>query len=771
MKKDIVIVTGSSGRIGSNVVRKLDPHFQIVGFELLKALYAAADEELVPVDLSSDESVHQAFTHIKETYGNKIASVIHLAAYYSFDQKHSPLYEQVTVKGTERLLKALQNFEVEQFIFSSTMLVHTPCQPGHPISEASPVNPKWDYPLSKVRTEKVIHDFRDNTKTVILRIAGVYDDHCHSIPISHQIQRIYENQLESRVFSGNVHHGASFLHMDDLVDAIDLAVRKRKELPDELVLLLGEPKTLSYDELQRMISRLIRGTEFKTWRVPKWFAKIGAWVQGMIPFMPKPFIKPWMIDLADDHYELNISKAKKVLGWEPKRTLEKTLPLMIDELKRDPEKWYKINQLNYVNKPNNPRIWTFYSIALLGFWLLATPHLFSFQNVGLFASNWICGILLIVFALQRRTKAVWIWSIGGIGIWLQFTPLLFMAPNVAAYLNDTLVGAIIITLALICYPLPGLLPDSEPSIPPGWSYNPSSWPPRIVIALLAFICWMIARYLAAYQFGYIDTVWEPFFSPGTRAVLESKVSKAFPVPDAGLGALAYTFEFFSACLGGKNRWRTAPWAVLIFGILVIPVSFVSVVLIILQPLVVGTWCTLCLLTAICMLLGIPFAIGEVAATLQFLKETKGWRPRLSLMFKGGQSKKAKPDLKTPALDGSFSLLWLSALSGITIPWNLAVSVLVGILLMIAPALFSLTGAASHSDPIAGALAVVISVISMSEVIRKVRYANCLLGAWMLLQLFWLHSTAIAHLYHAIAAILLILLCLRQGPIRERSGSS
>lgn len=350
MKKEIVIVTGSSGRIGSNVVRKLDPDFRIIGFELLKALYAASDEELVPVDLTSDESVHQAFTHIKNTYGTRIASVVHLAAYYSFDKKHSPLYELVTVKGTERLLKELQNFEVDQFIFSSTMLVYAPTQPGHPVNEASLVSPKWDYPLSKVHTEKVIHDLRGKTKTVILRIAGVYDDHCHSIPISHQIQRIYENQLESRLFSGNIHHGASFLHMDDLVDAIDLAVRKRRELPEELILVLGEDKTMSYDQLQRSISYLIRGTEFKTWRVPKWIAKAGAAIQGAIPFIRKPFIKPWMIDLADDHYELDISKAKKLLGWAPKRTLEETLPIMIEELKKDPEHWYKINQLHYDKK-------------------------------------------------------------------------------------------------------------------------------------------------------------------------------------------------------------------------------------------------------------------------------------------------------------------------------------------------------------------------------------------------------------------------------------
>lgn len=160
MDKEVIIVTGSCGRIGSNVVRRLGEKYKIVGFELFKALYAAPSEELVPVDLSSDESVQQAFMHIKHFYGTKIASVIHLAAYYSFDQQHSPLYEKVTVQGTERLLKALAPFEVGQFIFSSTMLVHAPCQPGHPIREDDPVCPKWDYPLSKVHTEKAIHELR-----------------------------------------------------------------------------------------------------------------------------------------------------------------------------------------------------------------------------------------------------------------------------------------------------------------------------------------------------------------------------------------------------------------------------------------------------------------------------------------------------------------------------------------------------------------------------------------------------------------------------------
>jgi UDP-glucose 4-epimerase len=53
-----------------------------------------------------------------------------------------------------------------------------------------------------------------------------------------------------------------------------------------------------------------------------------------------------MIDLADDHFEMDSSKAKKLLGWQPKHSLRGTLPKMIKKLKDDPKAFYKTNKLN-----------------------------------------------------------------------------------------------------------------------------------------------------------------------------------------------------------------------------------------------------------------------------------------------------------------------------------------------------------------------------------------------------------------------------------------
>ncbi len=342
--KHTIIVTGSSGLIGTAVCNRLGKRFNVVGFDREGPPHPPPSAECVCVDLTSDASVAAALERVRTGYGERVTSVIHLAAYYDFSGEPSEKYETITVQGTERLLRELQNFQVEQFVFSSTMLVHAPCEPGQRINEDWPIEPKWDYPKSKVETEKLILHKRGKIPVALLRIAGVYDGLTHSIPLANQIQRIYERKLTSHVYPGDASRGQAFVHLDDLVDAIERVVERRKELPPELTLLLGEPETLSYDALQREFGRLIHHEEWETKHVAKSLAKTGAWLQDVIPG-EDPFIKPWMIDLADDHYALDISRARQVLGWEPKRSLRATLPKLVEVLKADPARWYRENKL------------------------------------------------------------------------------------------------------------------------------------------------------------------------------------------------------------------------------------------------------------------------------------------------------------------------------------------------------------------------------------------------------------------------------------------
>ena len=118
-----------------------------------------------------------------------------------------------------------------------------------------------------------------------------------SSPLAHQIQRIYEGQLAGHLYSGSTSHGQAFIHLKDVIDAIERAVERRTQLPSEVAILIGEPETLSYDELQHTFQRLICDESWETQNVPGFIAKAGAWVQDHIPGQD-PFIKPWMIDRA-----------------------------------------------------------------------------------------------------------------------------------------------------------------------------------------------------------------------------------------------------------------------------------------------------------------------------------------------------------------------------------------------------------------------------------------------------------------------------------------
>src|SRR5438067_5493248 len=138
-QKDVVVVTGSSGFIGAALIGKLAERFALVGLDRMASHQPPPAAECVCIDLTTEKGVQSAFERIRLAYGERLASVIHLAAYYDLSGEPSPLYEEITVGGTKRLLENLNAFKVKQFIFSSTMLIHAPVAPGQRIDETSPL--------------------------------------------------------------------------------------------------------------------------------------------------------------------------------------------------------------------------------------------------------------------------------------------------------------------------------------------------------------------------------------------------------------------------------------------------------------------------------------------------------------------------------------------------------------------------------------------------------------------------------------------------------
>ena len=807
--KHVVLITGAGGRIGGKLISHLTPDFTVIGLDLEPQEKPA---HIYACDLTSDKSVKSALGAIRADHGNSIAAVVHLAAFFDFSGEDNPLYKSVNIDGTRRLIHNLKPFSVERLIYTSTMLVHAPGRPGQLTTEATPIKPGWVYPKSKAAAERVIAREAGDMPYTLLRLAGVYDEKVVVPTLGNQIARIYERDFESGLYAGDVDAGQSFLHADDMANAIKAAIMRRSDLPRQGAILVGEPGALSYQALQRRIGELIHGEEeWATIALPKPLAKVGAAVQHALePAVPdsldqgeKPFIRPFMIDMAEDHYALDTSLAQAQLGWQPHHRIETVLEALVANLKADPIGFYKANKIvlpawmkeaadRHVD-PNLIRsrheadvkrehfswLWAHFANIFLGFWLITSPTLLSYTQPTMIWSDWIAGVLLIVFgALSLNwTLPLARFGAGIVGLWVLFAPLLFWTPSAAAYLNGTAIGSLAIAFAVASRPFPLISPlamQTGPDIPPGWSISPSTFLQRAPIVGLALVGFFVSRYLTTYQLGHVDGVWDPFFSGvaqpqlnGTEDIITSEVSKAWPVPDAGIGAATYMLEIITGVIGSSRRWRTIPWLVFIFGLMIVPLGIVSVTFIIIQPILLGTWCALCLVAAAAMVLQIPYSLDELVATGQFLKRKQQQGVFIRAFLFGDTDegdRQHKDDFDRPPRE-----LLADLAGGVGLPWTLAASIIIGIFLMTTRLTLGSEGAMANADHLIGALVIVVAVTAMAEVARAARLLNLALGAALVIMPFLLGGSLLQVIVALVAGALLIACSLPKGKIDGRYG--
>jgi uncharacterized membrane protein len=149
---------------------------------------------------------------------------------------------------------------------------------------------------------------------------------------------------------------------------------------------------------------------------------------------------------------------------------------------------------------------------------------------------------------------------------------------------------------------------------------------RIWLVVLAIIGAGIATYLARYQLGFAPAVWDPVFGPvSTEAVLHSGLARSLPVPDAGLGVVAYVLEGVLAALTGMSRVGSSLWLDIAFAAVVVGLAVGGVGLLLVQIAFVHAMCTLCLVSAVISWINAALSRGHIAATAHRLQPmlTKG----------------------------------------------------------------------------------------------------------------------------------------------------
>lgn len=452
-------------------------------------------------------------------------------------------------------------------------------------------------------------------------------------------------------------------------------------------------------------------------------------------------------------------------------------------------------------------LWVPWTLIVLGAWLVLAPFTFGYLNEALWAvpsggrgawfadtatydslranlmtwSDVVSGVALLVLGWRalKADRPVTLWAACGVGLWLLAAPVAFWSPTAAGLVNDSVVGLLVIALTILIPGMPNMIKFMQmgPATPPGWSYNPSSWAQRSILIALGFAGLVISRYLAAYQLGYIDYVWDPLFGfeSGTQPVLDSQMSHLWPVSDAGIGMFLYSIEFLMGFMGAKTRWRTMPWMVTMFGIVVIPLGLSHIILVMSQPVVVHHFSTFALLAALVMLPMITLTVDEVVAMGQHVRDAvrrgdrggSAWK----VFWMGGQADGCTPDDRSPAIASGHDrpgAVFRASLWGANAPWSLVAVAALGVWLLAAPAVFGvdITSGAADVAHIGGAIVLVVAGIAMAEVVRALRFLGVVAGLGIAALVFVTGPDAGYAVAMVVTGVAVAALSIPRGPVTE-----
>lgn len=310
-----VLVTGGAGYIGSHFVRQLlkSGHDVIVLDNLSRGHKESVPSNAVLeiIDLKDFEKIKSVFEK------HKIEAVVHFAAYaYVGESVENPeLYYTNNVFGTMNLLKAVKEFGIKKFVFSSTCSLY-----GNPINvpirEDEPTKPINPYANGKLFVESLLKDFDTayGLKFVALRyfnaagadssgeIGESHDPEPHLIPITLQVGL---GKREKVLVFGKDYETPDgtcvrdYIHINDLADAHIKALEYLNAGNNSDIFNLGTGDGNSVLEIIKTAEK-ITGKEIK------------FEITERRPGDPAVLV-------ADN------KKAKNILGWEAKYNLEQII--------------------------------------------------------------------------------------------------------------------------------------------------------------------------------------------------------------------------------------------------------------------------------------------------------------------------------------------------------------------------------------------------------------------------------------------------------------
>jgi len=306
-----ILVTGCAGFIGSHLTEKLiKSGGEIVGVDNFNSFYNPRfkEENIKPLLKKKNFRLYRTDIRDKKEIGQifkreKPERVIHLAARAGVrpSLEKPLLYQQVNIGGTLNILEGCRKHQAKQLIFASSSSVYGG-QTKVPFSENDPADrPISPYAATKRAGELLCHTYHHlyDLPITCLRFFTVYGPKGRPDMAPYLFTQSISREKEIKMF-GDGTSQRDYTYIDDIVAGILGAVDKKLDFE---IINLGNSKTIRLKYFIGLIGRLLNKKP-RIKQVPE--------QPGDVP-----------LTYAD------ISKAKKLLGYNPETSIEKGMEKFI----------------------------------------------------------------------------------------------------------------------------------------------------------------------------------------------------------------------------------------------------------------------------------------------------------------------------------------------------------------------------------------------------------------------------------------------------------
>ncbi len=319
-----VALTGASGYTGGRLLTALrargDAVRVLVRPRSITPALREAGVTLVEGDLSDPAALARLVAGAD--------ALLHVAAVYRTAGHPDSYYRDVNLGGTERLLEAAAHAGLRRFVHTSTVGVH-----GHvtqpPADEQAPIAPGDIYQATKAEAEALALDFgaRCGLPVAVVRPGAIYG------PGETRLLKLFRSIARGRY--ALVGSGQSFYHpvfIDDLVAGFLLALDHPAAVGQAFI-IAGE-RYVSQRELAALIAQATGGRVLPL-RIPAWPLQLaGDLVEALcVPLGLEPPLHRRRVDFWTKSRAFSIAKARRLLGYEPRMSLESGLVVTAD--------WYR----------------------------------------------------------------------------------------------------------------------------------------------------------------------------------------------------------------------------------------------------------------------------------------------------------------------------------------------------------------------------------------------------------------------------------------------